>query len=183
MNQERSRKFLAEAGQLGILAGILAIAFLNVSFPKSEFGYEIKDENDLEELSPPEERLAKKLMNLGLAISHELRQIKLDVGVQTARKFKNTDKFKDKNLTSPDFYFHYQGIDCFLEVGSHRQNAHKRRQQSVVEEAVTFKHGKKILYLQLFKDDIDFVCQNIGSAEDLINYLYSHPQAVFASAN
>lgn len=181
MEQEKKLKLLKEFSGLGVTALLLAVAFFNVSFPDSEHGYKVESGESLDKLSEPERLLAEKLLGFGLNISHEKRQIKLDTGIKTNRKIKHQDDFKRKDTTSPDFYFHYQGIDCFLEVGSHRQNAHKREQQAVVKEAITFKNGKKILYVQLFHGDISHICQEIGSVDELIEYLYSHPSAVFAN--
>lgn len=166
---------------LGSAALMLAVAFFAVSFPCSDLGFEVGDEEALGLLNGPEKRLAQKLMDLGLKISHEKKQIKLDVGVKTNRRIKHTDTFKQKNLTAPDFYFHYNGVDCFIEVGSFRQNSHKREQQAVVKEAITQKEGRKILYIQLFHDDINYICEEILTAEELLNYIYTHSAAVFAN--
>lgn len=178
---EKQRLSLKEISKVGVFIATLAVAFLSVSFPDSDHGYDVNGIDDLEKLSKPEGALARKLLSLGLKISHEKRQIKLDKGVKTNRRIKRTDGHKYKDTTSPDFYFHFDGIDCFIEVGSYRQNAHKREQELVVKEAVSFKNGKKILYVQLFHDDIKHICQNIISIEELLNYFYSHERAVFAT--
>lgn len=181
MEKEEKLKLIKELAGMGSAALMLAISFLAVSFPNNELGFELDDSEALDLLNGPEKRLAEKLLKLGLKVSHEKRQIKLDVGVQTNRKVKHTDTFKQKNLTAPDFYFHYDGVDCFIEVGSYRRNSHKREQEAVVKEAVSHKEGRKILYIQLFHDDINYICEEVLTAEELINYMYTHPSAIFAN--
>lgn len=178
---EKQRISLKEISKVGVFIATLAVAFLSVSFPDNDQGYDINGADDLEKLSKPEEDLARKLLSLGLKISHEKRQIKLDKGVKTNRRIRRTNNHKYKDTTSPDFYFHFDGVDCFLEVGSYRQNAHKREQELVVKEAVSFKNGKKILYVQLFHDDIEHIRQNILSIEELMDYFYSHERAIFTT--
>ncbi len=181
MEKEEKLKLIKELAGMGALALTLAISFLAVSFPDSEKGFDLEKEEVLDQLNGPERLLAEKLLKLGLKVSHEKRQIKLDVGVQTNRRIKHTDTFKQKNLTAPDFYFHYDGVDCFIEVGSYRQNSHKREQEAVVREAVSQKEGRKILYIQLFHEDINYICGQILTAEEFINYIYAHPSAIFAT--
>ncbi|MCL4208951.1 hypothetical protein KJZ63_04980 [Patescibacteria group bacterium] len=181
VEKEEKLKLIKELSGMGTLALMLAISFLAVSFPSSDRGFEVEDGEVLDQLNGPERLLAEKLLKLGLKVSHEKRQIKLDVGVPTNRKVKHTDTFKQKNLTAPDFYFHHDGVDCFIEVGSYRQNSHKREQEAVVKEAVSQKEGRKILYIQLFHDDISYICGEVLTAEELINYMYAHPSAIFAT--
>lgn len=183
MEIERQTRLLRELTGFGATLALFSIAFANLSFPDSRQGFEVKNDLDLAKLSPTEAKLAQKLLSLGLNISHEKRQIRLDQGVKTGRKNKSTGEFKPKNTTAPDFYFHFDGIDCFLEVGSHKTNAHKKRQEAVAREAVSFKGGRKILYVQLFSADIDQICKQVLTAEELISYLYAHSGAIFYSHN
>ena len=104
---------------------ILAISLLSVSFPQKSDGFWIKSEEDLNKLNPPERKVARKLVSLGLRVSYEQTQIMVDEGV------------------------------CFIEVGSHKSVPHKKRQQKIAELASKSKGDFKFIYIQLFKKDID----------------------------
>lgn len=182
VNKERPPVLLKDIENgLSLFLKILPLLFLlftSVSFPESKKGFEVTSDEDYEKMSEPERRLAKFLRKLGLTISYEKRQIKLDVGVKIGKKRK-TGKDKIKSLTTPDFYFRHEDIDYFIELGSHHKDGHKKGQAAVVEKAVTFKKGRKILYLQVFREDIDFIINNIKSDSDFIDYVYEHPEAIF----
>lgn len=180
MNPEKIKHLAERAAQIGLPLGLLAISLWGVSFPESNRGFAIQDEADVAKLSAPEQAVATKLLQLGLKPTHEKKQIKLDDGVRTGKNIRHTEIQKTKSVTTPDFFVRINHIDCFIEVGSYRQNTHKRQQEQVAREAVTFKGGRKMVYVQLFHDDIEYVVANIQTAEELLEYLYQNPTAVFA---
>jgi len=155
---------------------ILAISLLSVSFPQKSDGFWIKSEEDLNKLNPPERKVARKLVSLGLRVSYEQTQIMVDEGVVV--KVHKNGKNKRKNLTTPDFRVELDNIVCFIEVGSHKSGPHKKRQQKIAELASKSKGDFKFIYIQLFKKDIDEL-EEVDSLSDLLIFLQN--RAVFVN--
>ena len=56
MNKERLLKLLRESSSLLAPLSLLAVSLFSVSFLKSIYGFKVGKEEDLEKLSPPEQR-------------------------------------------------------------------------------------------------------------------------------
>ena len=130
--QEVLKRVLKESPKFLFPLSILAVSLLNVSFLKSDKGFDIIDEGSFDKLSDPEQRVARKLLSLGIKIGFELIHIRLDNPVEVAGKHKKTGRPKTKRITTPDFNFTFNGVTCYLEIGSGRATSHKRRQFKVM---------------------------------------------------
>jgi hypothetical protein len=157
---------------------LLALSLLSVRFPMSARGKSISKIEDLAGFLPPEQRVGKKLLELGFQPLYEKRQILLDEGVVVA-KYKNSDRDKKKALTSPDFYIVIDGIECFIEVGASRVTSHKRDQRKVAQSAIHDHLIPNMLYVQLFNGDIDDLEDMIHTEDELLEFLYNLSDAVY----
>ncbi|MDH5533668.1 MAG: hypothetical protein OEX81_04550 [Candidatus Pacebacteria bacterium] len=182
--QEVLKRVLKESPKFLFPLSLLAISLLSVHFSKTKDGFKITKESDLDQLPnertnrDPERRVALKLLELGIQINYESISIILDKPVEVAGTDKKTGKSKVKSMTTPDFNIQLDGIDIYLEIGSRKLTPHKRRQLSVIRRVVELKKNKRFLYLQLFKDDIDFIEENIETKEDFLDYLLKHQRAI-----
>lgn len=179
MSKEVIKRFTKESQNILVPLSLLAISFLCVSFRKSEKGFKIKDEKSFDKLSEPEQRVARLLLSLGIEISFEAVNIRLDDPVEVAGKNKGTGKSKMKSITTPDFNFNLNEVECYLEIGSRKANPHKRRQLKVMEKVANLKKNKGLIYLQLFKDDIDLMEESIETTDDLLTFLHEHSEAIY----
>jgi hypothetical protein len=179
MSKEVIKRFVKESQKYLVPLSLLAISLLSVSFRKSEKGFVLTDENNFSKLSEPEQRVARLLLSLGIEIGFEAVNIRLDDPVEVSGKDKKTGESKMKSITTPDFYFNLYEVECYLEIGSRRVNAHKRRQTRVMEKVVDLKKSKRIIYLQLFKDDIELMEEYIETTDDLLSFLYEHEESIY----
>jgi len=179
MSKEVLKRFVKESSNFLVPLSLLAVSLLSVSFRNSENGFKITDEKNFDKLSDPESRVARLLLYLGIEIRFEAISICLDNPVEVAGKDKKTGKSKVKALTTPDFYFNLNGVDCYLEIGSRRGNAHKRRQSKVMERVVEIKKNRGIIYLQMFRDDIIQMEESIETTDDLLSFLYEHNRSIY----
>jgi len=84
-----------------------------------------------------------------------------------------------KGITTPDFNFDLDGVECYLEIGSRKANPHKRRQAKVIENVVALRRNPNFIYLQLFKNDIDLMEKCIETPDDLLSFLYNHEKSIY----
>ena len=123
--------------------------------------------------------MARKLLSLGIEVCFEPTHITLDKPIEVAGKNRRTGKSRVKKVTTPDFYFVINGVECYLEIGSGRATAHKRRQARVMETAMNLDKSKPTLYVQLFRDDIRLLEEYVETTDDLLAFLYEHELAIY----
>jgi hypothetical protein len=184
MSREVLKRVLKESPRFLFPLSLLAISLLSVNFSKTRDGFRITKESDLDQLPnertsrDPERKVALLLLELGIEINYEAIAIILDEPVKVAGTNRKTGNHKVKSMTTPDFNIKLGGIDIYLEIGSRKFTPHKKRQLRVMRRVVELKKGKRLLYLQLFKDDIDFMVELVETKEDLMDYLLKHKWAI-----
>lgn len=179
MSKEKKRGVLQESSRILLPMALLAVSFFSVSFLDSRKGFTVKSETNLDSLSEPELRVAKKLLELGITPSFEGIEVRLDDPIEVAGRDRRTGKSRMKSITTPDFNFTIDGVECFLEIGSRSINSHKRRQARVMEKMMELRKNKPRIYLQMFNEDIALFEESVETQEDLLSYLYEHERTLF----
>ncbi len=154
----------------------LIASTLAVRFSENPYGRKIEEDFDLEKLSPPERKVAQRLLCFPIELYFETHQIELQGKNSMVRAAKGKRK---KCLTCPDFSFVLGDARYYLEIGSVRIDHHKLSQRRVVRQAVSeITSQKKIVYVQLFAPDIREFEATVWNVDDLAKYLQNHPNAI-----